>query len=756
MIKHGKSNLAMSMVGALALASCGTANQPAPNKSEDFPGINVGATNSELLHAGACAGGSADGSTSITVSLSNNETVFLTLRPTDNMVIVNGVSTENCQLALAPTVAFPGQFPAGKTISIVAAGIVASSDSRTVILDYVNGVWGEATAGATGVVSINLGTAVGVNNTVKVRGSNGADSLYLGKGAGIGTQLAGGPYLFNINGGLVAPLDAIPDVTLTNVQNVIISSGPGADKIVADGTFGTTSAYPWPIQMYGGAGADTLTGGLGNDLLSGDLGGDIMNGGAGSNTYAMGAIAQGATGAGNFDTITVGTGAVDTVDYSARSGDVTVTLATVATSANGESGESAVIPDTVSVVIGGYGNDTLSVAGSALNHTLRGGLGNDVLTGSSTTGVDTLIGGTGTATTGDGNDTYAGARATVDYSARTSALSVKIDSTGAATTSGDITGTSVTIQAVTANSGAGTLSAPTTSLSTVTGLTGMSTTASPGRYLVLSLTASGTSNGTYKIVSCASATSCVIDTSSNPAYVADGTFAFSFLEKAHVRTAQPVTASAGAITASTSTLSGLAHMNTHSVGHYVVVTGSTLTTDDSGTLGYKIVTVVDATTVTVDASANTSFADDVGPFNWVEQLNSDEADVVKAGNVVGSATAVNTIMAVDAGSHRITGGSAADLLFGGTGVDTIYGLGGADTIYGGDGDDTLVGGDGTDTLVGGDGNDLLEGDQLADTFECDGNNAPGVAGISPGNSDFTVDYTAATDLPATKPASCEF
>ena len=748
----------VTMCAAASLPAGGSAT-PAPSPTpvaEDFPGVDVGTASSALLHTGACVGGSVDGSTSLVISLSNLETAYLTLRASDNMVVVNGAATENCQLALAPTTAFPGQFPAGKTISIVAAGTVGATDSRSVVLDYANGMWGESTAGLTGAVTINLGTGASVNNSVKIRGTNGADSFYLGKGTGTGTQLAGGPYLFNVNGGAAAPLDAVPDVLLTNVQNVVVSTGPGNDKIVADGTMGTTAAYPWPLQLFGGAGSDILTGGAGNDILSGDLGGDTMTGGAGVNTYAMGAVPQGATGAGNFDTISVTNAGVDTVDYSLRTGNVSVALSTTATAANGESGESGVISDAVSVVIGGYGNDTITAAGSILKHTLKGGFGNDTLTGSSTTGVDTLMGGLGTASVVDGNDVFAGARATVDYSARTTPITVKLDSTGGSAVSGDVTGTTtLTIQAAGANSGAGTLSAPVSSQSTVTGLTGMSTTTSPGHYLTLAATAGGTDNGTYKIVSCAGATSCVIDTSSNAAYVADATNAFTFAEKAHSRTAQAVSASAGTINGTTDTVTGLSNMAAASVGRYLVITGSTSGTDDSGVLGYKILTVVNSTTVTVDASANSSFADDAGPFNWAEQINYDEADSVKVPNILGSATAANIITGIDAAAHRITGGSATDVLTGGAGNDTIYGMAGTDTIYGGDGDDSLFGGDGNDSLIGGDGNDVLEGDLNVDTFECDGKNSATVAGTAPGNADFTVDWSAA-ELPVSKPATCEF
>ncbi|MDX2052736.1 MAG: hypothetical protein SFV15_10120 [Polyangiaceae bacterium] len=767
MIKHPLLKTTMSVFGAVALASCSANSPQAPAAAaptpQDYPGVDIAEAAATLLHSGACTGGSADGSTSITIALNNGETAYLTLRPSDNMVLVNGIATENCQLALAPTTAFPGQFPTGKTISIVANGMVMANDSRSVILDFVNGVFGEQTTGTAGAITINLGNGTNVSNTLKVRGSNAADAFYLGKGTGAITGATLGPFLFNMNGGTTAPLDSVPDVILTNVHNVIVSSGPGADKIVADGTFGTAAAYPFAIRMFGGPGSDVLTGGAGNDFVSGDLGGDTMSGGAGANTYVMGNVAQGATGSGNFDTISVyslaGVYANDTVDFSQRTGDVSVTLATTATTANGESGEGMVIPDTVSTVIGGYGDDTISAAGSLLKHTLKGGPGDDILTGSTSTGVDTLIGGTGSDSTGDGNDTFTGAKATVDYSARTTALTVKIDSSGSTAGSGDQAGTSVTYQGPTALS-SGDLGVPASGLSTVTGLAGMTTDA-VGRYLTIAgATASG-HNGTYKITSRVSATSVVIDVSANTGYVGETSSPATFTEIAHVRTIQPTTASTGVLTLAgtggdASTVTGLANMSTtHSAGLYLVISGTAGGTDDSGPKGYKIVSCSSATACVVDASPNTSFATDSAGFSWSLQANYDESDTVKAANVLGSAGA-NTVTVVDTGAHRIIGGAAADTITGGAGADYISGMGAADTIYGGEGDDTLIGGDGTDAITGGDGNDVLEGDQLADTFNCDGNNTASALGTAPGNSDLTVDFTSGTDLPTTKPANCEF
>jgi Ca2+-binding RTX toxin-like protein len=307
-------------------------------------------------------------------------------------------------------------------------------------------------------------------------------------------------------------------------------------------------------------------------------------------------------------------------------------------------------------------------------------------------------------------------------------------------------------------------------VSALTGLSGMSTTDSPGHILTLSGTTTGTDDGSYPIVACSSATACTINTSSNANFAADAmATTYGFVEVAHIRTVQVASVSTGKLTiagtSATTTVTGLSNMTAHDVGHFLMLTSTTMGTDDSpNALGYKIASVTNANTVVIDASSNMAFANDAGPFTWAEQVNADEADVVKAGSVIGSSSAINTITGVDSGTHRITGGSLADVLTGGSGADTINGLAGNDTIYGGAGDDTLIGGLGNDSLFGGDGNDLIEGDAGGDTFDCDGNNAAGVPGTAPGNVDLTVDYTATAaatmsnvaDLPQPKPLDCDF
>jgi Ca2+-binding RTX toxin-like protein len=116
-------------------------------------------------------------------------------------------------------------------------------------------------------------------------------------------------------------------------------------------------------QLAGGAGADHLSGEGGNDLLAGGLHNDVLNGGEG----------------------------VDTADYSAASGAVTVNLATGKSS--GADGIDTLM--FMENVRGSIYADTLTGDGEA--NVLNGAAGADKINGGG--GADTMIGGAG-------NDTY--------------------------------------------------------------------------------------------------------------------------------------------------------------------------------------------------------------------------------------------------------------------------------------------------------------------------------------------------------------
>ena len=67
-------------------------------------------------------------------------------------------------------------------------------------------------------------------------------------------------------------------------------------------------------------------------------------------------------------------------------------------------------------------------------------------------------------------------------------------------------------------------------------------------------------------------------------------------------------------------------------------------------------------------------------------------------------------------SNRIIGTAQDDTIDGGAGADTIYGGDGNDSIFGGKGNDIIFGGIGKDTLWGGAGDDELYGDDGKDVF----------------------------------------
>ncbi len=78
-----------------------------------------------------------------------------------------------------------------------------------------------------------------------------------------------------------------------------------------------------------------------------------------------------------------------------------------------------------------------------------------------------------------------------------------------------------------------------------------------------------------------------------------------------------------------------------------------------------------------------------------------------AGNIFGSANALDNI---------VTGNEGNNLLLGWDGNDTILGNAGADALYGVEGNDSLLGGAGVDTLAGGNGADALDGGAESDAL----------------------------------------
>ena len=106
-----------------------------------------------------------------------------------------------------------------------------------------------------------------------------------------------------------------------------------------------------------------------------------------------------------------------------------------------------------------------------------------------------------------------------------------------------------------------------------------------------------------------------------------------------------------------------------------------------------------------------------GGFDRVAYDRASAAVTVDLSSAVGTssgADGVDTLINIEnlrgsAYNDSLTGSSANNDIQARAGNDTIRGLAGDDSLQGEDGDDQLFGGDGTDTLIGGAGNDTLDG-----------------------------------------------
>src|SRR6185312_8589411 len=187
--------------------------------------------------------------------------------------------------------------------------------------------------------------------------------------------------------------------------------------------------------------------------------------------------------------------------------------------------------------------------------------------------------------------------------------------------------------------------------------------------------------------------------------------------------------------------------------------GGAMHTDDDGT--YRILEVLmPDTSVAIDTvtpvMGGSMFGGGATALDW--QIQGPEADDVRCAHVTG--TRFDDTISGDGNANTLKGGAGNDTLNGNGGNDNLYGEAGNDNLYGGANEDTLIGAAGTDTLVGGDGNDVLEGDSEADVFTCDGlnNSTAAMVGMSPGDSDFRIDYTPSGMQPDTLGMNhgCEF
>jgi Ca2+-binding RTX toxin-like protein len=279
-----------------------------------------------------------------------------------------------------------------------------AAGDEIVILDYGGGLFG--TGASPRGTFIDLGTG---SDTLKLQGTSLADRYTFGA---LGISVSGG---------------SAPDLHLSNNAGLrlVVSTGPGDDVVKGSGGGLLGGPYPYVLELYGGAGNDTLWGGAGNDTLFGGDGDDQLWGGGGhdllfgengNDTFLAGSASS--TGSSYF-----GGPGIDFIDYSKRTQDLVLVMdatwvgtfpsgfASGTPSGEGGGAEGDLLGADLENLTAGAGNDTIT--GNASGNVLNGGPGDDRLIAIAATSTDTFIGGPGIDT--------------LDYSVRTHDLQLTID-----------------------------------------------------------------------------------------------------------------------------------------------------------------------------------------------------------------------------------------------------------------------------------------------------------------------------------------
>jgi len=318
--------------------------------------------------------------------------------------------------------------------------------------DTFNAQGGDAKAACTGIYTGAV-SVFGGDDKDTIDGASGADTLnggadddvingHLGNDKMYGEA---GNDIFNMNEvadgmDLVSCGDGATDKVAYDLRNANIKVTIGTpDAVGVDGTPGTSDDVPVPNDGDVAAnendhvlsGCENIVGGKKDDILIGDAAANALTGGAGNDTL------QGMAGSDTF----VGGDGTDLVDYSEKTTAIKVTMDGAAAD-DGEiasGGEKDSVSVDIENVKGGSGADEL--IGNDANNEFWGAGGDDKLTGGKgddvfhegvevTAGPDGILGGDGAADDiTSGADSIDGGDGTdvVDYSERTSAVSVTLD-----------------------------------------------------------------------------------------------------------------------------------------------------------------------------------------------------------------------------------------------------------------------------------------------------------------------------------------
>ena len=672
--------LAVALIAGGLVAGCG-GSDPWSIDPEGYDGI--GEETFELL-TNPCTISSASGG-SMTLSVRGGETVYVSLRAADNNVIADGMTSTSSECAVP------------STYKITITEDSSNTGVEKVFLDYINGPFSVgSTAGS--VVTPGITLALGAGSSLVVRGSSGADKIYLGSTYTSNVLTAS---WINVNG------DTSPDIRMVGVTDVKVSTGVGADIISADGANGTTGVIldsTITFSAYGGPDADTLTGGKGTTLLDGGDGDDKF-------------IQSTTAGPDNM----VGGKGVDTVDYSARTLAVNVTVCTTCSLDPG----GCVTADTTCHTTADTAQGTCNTAASTAK-------------GTCDTAANTAKGTCDTAA----ND----ARATCDTTAdddHTTCVAACPSGGGNAACVALCDTAQTDDHATCASDETAALALCTSTQTAAVAVCTATHTAAFATCDATEATCLGAA-GTPLCSICRAddGTGSEGDTVNDDVEIVLGSKGNDTISATWAVCSDGATVPTVKCTLKGNegddTLTGSSHNDLIDGGTGNDMMQGGLGNDTFvGGAGFDTVSYADRSNA-VKVSLDSTRLWTAGQNGETGENDAIPSDIE---NLTGGAG--NDSLRGNASANIIHGGAGNDTIEGAAGNDALYGDAGNDLIYGGVGNDMLVGGAGTDTLVGGDGDDFIDSaDSPAanDTaINCDGvNDSALTAGTSAGTADALV------------------
>jgi hypothetical protein len=270
--RRGLGTIGMGLLICGACA-CGQSQQQA-NKGIDldpqgFDGVTP--THFNLLASGCTvvtATKTVQGSVTLTVA--DNETLYLFERIADGMVVANSAN------ATPGAAAAECAFPTSYRININSDPLDSGTSTHKVFLDFYYGPFGLATAAfsskTAGTGPNIILTLSGTTNELQVRGSSHPDIFTFGtiSGTTYGSFAFGSLVVTKNVGVETAPkARTYPDLSATGLTYIMASTGPGNDVITAQGgaPIGGTTKAPGildkdiSLDVYGGDGDDVITSG---------------------------------------------------------------------------------------------------------------------------------------------------------------------------------------------------------------------------------------------------------------------------------------------------------------------------------------------------------------------------------------------------------------------------------------------------------------------------------------------------------------